>query len=53
MFPNLAYSSQGLYVSNQVRSGLIYLLLSLSATSSYTKDLCHLVNTLTPNDYNI
>ena len=49
----LVYTSRSFYLSNQVKSRPIYLLLGLNTTSLYTRNLCHLVNALTPSYYGI
>ncbi len=46
MILDLVYPYRDLNISNQVTSRSTYLLIGLSATNLYTKDLCHLVNTL-------
>ena len=46
MIPDLAYTNRSLYIFNQARSNLIYLL-GLRAIDLYIKGLCYLVNILT------
>ncbi len=47
MILDLAYISKSLYIFNQIRFRLIYLLLSLIATDLYMEDFPYLANTLT------
>ena len=53
MISDLVYTSSGLYLSNQVKSRLIGLLLGLSTTSLYTRNFYYPVNVLTLTDYSI
>lgn len=47
MISNLIYNKKNLYAFNQVRFKLIYLLLSLDATSLYIICIYYFVNSLT------
>lgn len=49
MILNLAYTNRSFSKSNQVRSRPIYLS-GMGANCLYTRDICHLVNTLTFTD---
>ena len=46
MILNLAYTSKNIYISNQIKFELIYLL-DLGAIGLYTKDFYNLINALT------
>ncbi len=50
MIPDLAYTSRNLYISNQVRSRLMYLS-DLKATSLHTKSFYYLINILTSIEF--
>ena len=46
MILDLVYISRDLYISNQVKSKPIYLLLGLIIISLYTRNFCYLINIL-------
>ena len=47
MILDQVYISKDLYISNQIKSRSIYLLVSLGSTDLSIRDFCHFVNTLT------